>query len=280
MSDRTEAESIAAIVSANKTHETLTGVAASAILVFSDKSIISLERHADHPRRKRALVSTNDQASFADYVNAHKINGSTALFGAVNETGGSFNGIIDYHMVNTVPVAESGANWGQHTVSFPLSYTPEWIRWTDLNGSALTQVQFAEFIQDNLPDIVAPPAADLLEVVQDLMAKKSVEFRSSKRLDNGQTGLLYDEQIQTTKRPGQIDVPNEFTIAIAPFMGSPAVGITARLRFRISDGGALHFIYKLNQPHKVVEAAFDSARGYIAEKTGLPVLLGSAMVTT
>lgn len=251
---------------------------ADQVIIFSDKTTLSLEKFADNPRRKRATVTVHDQASFADYVNAQKINAVTALFGCVTESGGSFSGIIDYHANVTVPVVGGGANWGEHRVTLPLAFTPEWKRWIANDGKALTQVEFAEFVQDNLPDIVTPAAADLLEVVQDLIAKKSVSFRSTQRLDNGQTGLLYDEQIQTNKREGQIEVPHEFTISIAPFVGSPAVGITARLRFRIADGGALFFIYKLNQPHKVVEAAFDSARSYIAQKTEIPVLLGSAKV--
>lgn len=273
MSDLTEAEAIAEIADRAKHHKLYSNPDSDSVLIFTDKTAMPLERFADFPRRKRAQVTVYDQASFADYVNLHKVMGVTALFGQVTECGGSFFGIIDYHQQKG-----EDANWGEHVVQLPLAFTPEWRRWTGFDGDALTQVQFAEFVQDNLPDIVAPPAADLLEVVQDLIAKKSVSFRSTQRLDNGQTGLLYEEQIQTNKRDGQIDVPHEFTVSIAPFVGSPMVGITARLRFRISDGGALHFIYKLNQPHKIVEAAFDSARGYIAEQTGIPVLLGKAQV--
>ncbi len=272
MPERTETDSVAEIVNRNKTSTTIPLADAKSVIVFSDKSTLPLERFADNPRRKRATVSVDDQASFADYVNQHKIPSVTALFGRVSESGGSFSGVIDYHEQGV-----SGANWGEHRVSLALTLTPEWRTWIARNGSALSQVDFAEMIEDNLPDIIAPPAADLLEVVQDLTAKKDVNFKSTARLDNGQVGLLYDEQIQTSKRDGQIDVPREFTISIAPFVGSAPVGITARLRFRINDGH-LSFIYKLNQPHKVLENAFDSARKYIASHTELPVLLGTASV--
>lgn len=274
---QTEASVVAALCDRLKTHDLLKDIDGKSVVVFSDKSTLPLERFADNPRRKRAAVSVDDQASFADYINAHKINGATALFGRITEVGGSFAGIVDYHVINGIPPAGAGANWGQHSVNLTLGFTPEWIRWTRSDGQPLSQVAFAEMIEDNLPDITDPSAADLLEIVQDLTAKKAVNFKSTARLSNGQVGILYDETITTGKREGQIDLPSQFTISIAPFRGSPAVGITVRLRFRINEG-VLQFLYRMNQPHKVLENAFDSARSYIALKTELPVLLGSAKV--
>lgn len=291
MSDsRSEADAVASIVRANQQVNRLEDHKSTTLLVFPDKSTLPLERYADNPRRKRASVTVDDQASFADYVNQHKLSNRTALFGRVSEAGGSFAGIIDYHerwpgdgagSQQPGALAYPGGlvpSWGEHRVSLNLGFTPEWVRWTKNDGVALSQIAFAEMIEDNLPDIVEPSAADLLEIVQDLTAKKDVNFKSTSRLTNGQVGILYDETITTGKREGQIELPREFTISIAPFRGSPAVGIKARLRFRIGEG-VLQFVYRLNQPHKVLEAAFDSARTYIATQTQLPVLLGGAFVT-
>lgn len=282
--NQTEASVVAAIVEKTKAHTQLSSIDARSVLVFSDKSTLPLERFADNPRRKRAKVTLEDQDSFARYINQHKVAFVTALFGRISEQGGSFTGILDYHTQNVLTAAgklETGgelARWGEHRADFTLAFTPEWLRWTKSDGVPLSQLQFAEMIEDNLPDIMAPSAADLLEIVQDLTAKKDVNFKSTMRLDNGQVGVLYDETITTGKRDGQIDLPREFTLSIAPFRGSPAVGIKARLRFRINDG-VLQFVYRLNQPNKVIETAFDGARTYIAAQTDLPVLLGGASVT-
>lgn len=285
MSERTEADAVASLVEKNKTHTLLSTIAAASVIVFSDKSTLPLERFADNPRRKRAKVTLEDQDSFARYVNQHKLAFVTALFGRISEAGGSFAAIMDYHTQNVlaaegdaIETAGETARWGEHRADFTLAFTPEWLRWTKKDGVPLSQLEFAEMIEDNLPDIMEPRAADLLEIVQDLTAKKDVNFKSTLRLDNGQVGLVYDETISTGKRDGQIDLPREFTLSIAPFRGSPAVGIKARLRFRINDG-VLEFVYRLNQPNKVLETAFDGARTYIAAQTGLPVLLGGASVT-
>jgi uncharacterized protein YfdQ (DUF2303 family) len=290
MPENNIAETVEQIVSRSKTHTHLANVTSDGLLVFSDKSVLQLERFAANPRRKRAVVTANDQDSFARYVNAHKRAFVTALFGQISESGGSFSGIIDFHEqygadkpCSTQPEPRAYPdglvpNWGEHRVNLTLAFTPEWVRWTKNDGVALAQLTFAELIEDNLPDIVHPQAADLLEIVQDLTAKKDVNFKSTSRLNNGQVGIIYDETITTGKREGQIDLPREFTISIAPFRGSAPVGINVRLRFRITDG-VLQFVYRLNQPHKVLENAFDSARSYIEHQTQIPVLLGSASVS-
>lgn len=276
---KTESSVVATLCERLKTHELLKDIDSKSVVVFSDKSTLPLERFADNPRRKRASVVVDDQSSFADYINAHKIANRTALFGRISEAGGSFSGVLDYHERNSEDIAPGGLvpNWGEHRVNLTLGFTPEWVRWTKLDGQPLSQIAFAEMIEDNLPDIIEPSAADLLEIVQDLTAKKAVNFKSTARLNNGQVGILYDESITTGKREGQIDLPSQFTISIAPFRGSPAVGITVRLRFRINEG-VLQFVYRMNQPHKVLENAFDSARSYIALNSDLPVLLGTARV--
>lgn len=246
------------------------------ILVFPDKTVLRLEGYADKPRRKRAKVELCDQASFADYVNAHRSPKETAIFGCVDESGGRFEAILDYH-IQTQHAADAG--WGLHHASLDLAFTPEWKRWMEKNDKVMPQTVFADFIEDNVDDICDPSGADILEIAQDLTAHKDVNFRSGMRLKNGQQSLNYEETIVAsgTKSNGQLVVPDKFTVIIAPFVGTEPQKIDARLRFRI-DNGHLAFQFKLNRPHKVVESAFTAARVFIKEQTTLPVLLGSAII--
>ena len=57
----------------------------------------------------------------------------------------------------------------------------------------MTQVDFARFLEENMPDVVEPDSAELLEVALTFEAKKSVEFSSGVRLANGQIQFQYDE---------------------------------------------------------------------------------------
>lgn len=251
------------------------------IIISPSGSITSLERFADHPRRKRAVVTLYEIASFIAYVNRHKIAGHTHLFGAANEAGGSFTAIIDYHGDESDP--DSPAQWGEHRVVGELVTTPEWKRWIANNGKILSQEAFAEYIEDNLLDIKTPDAADILEIAQGLQGRKTVTFKSGKNLRDGSIKFEYSEDVlvngSASRRDDSFKVPEKFVLSIVPFIGGNGVEIEARLRFRIGDGGKLSFAYILNRPFKVVEAAFEAARGDIEREIAQPVMLGSASLT-
>lgn len=281
MNEKTEADSIAQLARDSMAFQKLEIPGHDTLLVFPNGNIQSLERYSERPRRKRAAVCLHDQASFADYVKAHSVLGTTALFGKVSEEGGSFSAVLDYHEQVGKSADPARANWGQHQADFTLAFTPEWKRWMKKNDEPVPQATFADFIEDNLADIIDPDAATLLEIAQDLVAKLSADFKSGLRLNNGQQKLVYDETITATggRNEGNLEVPSEIKIRVAPFAGTEPVEIKARLRFRIQDK-RLFFIYKLNSPHKIVEEAFQAAREFIATSTGIPVLLGCAKVVS
>lgn len=143
----------------------------------------------------------------------------------------------------------------------------------------MTQEAFAEFLEDNLTDIVKPEAADLLEMAQLLTGTKGVTFKSGKNLKTGAIDFAYTEAIDAGgRRDGDMKVPDHFVIGLCPFVGSAGVEVKARLRFRISDSGKLSFLYLLEQPHKIVERAFAAIRSDIEGATELPVHMGAGTV--
>jgi uncharacterized protein YfdQ (DUF2303 family) len=252
------------------------------LLVFPDKGVVPLEKYADRPRRKRAEVQVDDAASFAAYVNHHAEPG-TALFGRATLTGGSFEGIVDYHEGNavlsadleaTAARAESRPAWGNHRVKYLLQATPEWTRWLTQNGQLLSQQQFAEFLEDNRADIQKPTALEMMEIATTLQMNTGVAFGSSVRLSNGQVQLSYVETVeQKAGQGGNMLVPTEFEVALQPFVGAPRYAVKARLRTKCVNR-AVQFTYLLDRPHKVIETAFADARVGIEKLTGLRVNLG------
>lgn len=257
------------------------------VLLHQNGNVISLERFADNPRRKRAKVNLYETNSFIDYVNRHKIAGSTHLFGQATELGGSFSATFDYHGAErgASPTPAPAPGWGEHTAMLSLETTPEWRRWVGNNAKLLTQEQFAEFIEDNQLDIIEPAAAEILDMAQLLIGKKTVNFRGGKNLKNGSIQLEYTETIEvtgnnaTTRRDDAMIVPDKFKLGLVPFVGASGVEIEARLRFRIGDSGKLSFAYILNRPYKVIEEAFQFARDEIEKQTAIQVLLGSGSVS-
>jgi uncharacterized protein YfdQ (DUF2303 family) len=260
-------------------------------LLLPNGSLVAMEKHQSYPRRKRATVGLYEARSFIDYVNLHKHPGATAVFGKATELGGSFTAVLDYHGANlNVPQEgekpgqfnEGIPNWGDHKVTFTLETTPEWARWVANSNKLMPQEQFAEFIEENMADIVAPAAGDILDMAQGLVGRKGVQFKTGRNLKDGSIKLEYVENIDVqgtiSRRDDAFKVPDSFRLGIVPFVGSNGVEIDARLRFRIGTDAKLSFAYLLNRPYRLIEEAFNATRDDIERETGIKVMLGSATV--
>jgi uncharacterized protein YfdQ (DUF2303 family) len=147
------------------------------------------------------------------------------------------------------------AGWRDDRAVFDCPLSPEWQRWTAASGKQMTQEAFATWIEDNLPDIAMPPAADMLEISRSLEAKKKVNFASGLRLSNGQHQITYEESIEGTAAKGRLMVPEVFSLGIPVLEGGDRYQVEARLRYRIADGGKLSMWYDLLRPQKVLEDA-------------------------
>jgi uncharacterized protein YfdQ (DUF2303 family) len=157
-----------------------------------------------------------------------------------------------------------------------LRHSEEWKTWTGHNGQPrkMTQMEFAEFIEDNTPDIVNPRAADMLEMARTLQAKADVDFSSAIRTNNGQVQLKYTENVKGTYGAGNVEIPEEFTISIPVYVGSPRVTIRARLRYRLNSG-KIAIWYDLLRADAVERDAFMATLEEIRTGIGVTVINGS-----
>jgi uncharacterized protein YfdQ (DUF2303 family) len=235
------------------------------VVVPKDARIECLEGFLESPTRKRGTVTLNDVGSFVAYVNAEKTI-ETRLYGSYAAPG--FTAVFNDH-------DDGGAGWRDYRANYACPLSIEWKTWKGMDGKQMLQEQFAQFIENNLPDIANPPAADMLEISRSLEAKKKVNFASGIRLSNGQNELTYEEEISGTASKGKLIVPEEFIIGIPVLEGGIKYAVTARLRYRIGDGGKMAMWYELLRPHKIVEDAVFAVWNDIADKTELPVFNGS-----
>lgn len=185
--------------------------------------------------------------------------------------GAQFRAVMDYDEPK-VP------RWRTHRANYICLLTPEWLRWTNHAKDIFEQVQFAEFLEENQLQVVMPPGAELLEMVQNLEGKQSAEFKSFKRLSNGKAVLEYREEISlkgtTSFDDGKIEVPTMLTLGIAPFQGGPCYKVQARLKYRV-NAGHINFSYDLVDPHVVIRDAVSEMIKTIKEQTGIEPLMGS-----
>ncbi|HEY2250934.1 MAG TPA: DUF2303 family protein [Planctomycetaceae bacterium] len=235
-----------------------------------------LSRYMGTPSRPRGTVALYDLVSFIAYVTLHKLPAS-AVYGFCNAAQG-----VGYCAVLNETESDDGGiapYWRDWRATYNPPTSPEWQVWIKANGQKMAQAEFAEFIEQNSPDIVQqlqndPDAARMMEVATTLQATTSAQFGAAIRLSNGSSQFKYHEDITATAGNGAFEVPEKFAIGIPVFQNGPAYCIQARLRFRLNSG-KLSFWYDLVRPHKIIEAAAADLTEHIKTETGLPFYNGN-----
>jgi uncharacterized protein YfdQ (DUF2303 family) len=241
------------------------------VVVPNGYSVQPIDALYARPNRNKGNTELLDQLSFVEFVKEHH-RPASRLYGmppAIRD-----NGLIlapKFRAIFNDSTDEVTA-WRDHTATWTCPLSPEWIRWAGNNSKPMEQKDFAQFIEDNLPDIATPTAADMLDLSRTLEAKKGVNFASSTRLSNGETQLKYEESIEGTARGGQLQIPDMFTLGIPVLLGGQGYAVQARFRYRI-EGSKLKLWYELVRPHKIIEAVFTDLRQSLTEQTGMLVFV-------
>jgi len=219
------------------------------------------------PDRIRAATTHNSVSSFCEYLNRYKTP-QTTIFASVLQSPYVFVAIIDYHD----PLK---AQWCMHTAKLVLTETDEWKVWTGSDGKMMNQVEFALFIEDHLNDIVNPDGATMLELALNLNATQDCGFKGKLNLHNGDVGLVVDQKTDAVAlgKNGEIPIPKEMTIKLAPFRGIEQMNIQARFRYKL-DPPRLTLGYQLIRPKSFVDAVVGAAHDTIKAETGVAVYSG------
>ncbi|MVT28133.1 DUF2303 family protein [Acidovorax citrulli] len=225
------------------------------------------------PTRKKGTTVLNDAASFVAVVNDQKGEDTRLFRPSTRPPSRRFSTTTRPRLAGAITRARHNA---------PLA--PEWAAWTGMDGKKQNQVDLAQFIENNLVDVAflepkdghpgSPDGSTLLEVCRTLEAKKKVDFKSAIRLADGSTQFTYDEYVQGSALQGQLQVPEQFSLAIPVFENGAKWRVDVRLRYRIQDGGNLVMWLELIRPQKVIEGAVLELREQIAKDTGLQILNG------
>ena len=225
-----------------------------------------LDTYRDTPRRKVGKVAVVETKSFVAYLAKHGLE-DTELWADLERA--TVTAVIN------APTATE-PRFSDHTLTLRLRLTDDWSQWAGKDRTWMNQTTFAEHVEDHLPNFVDPPGATMLEVAQSFQAHTRVTFESSKRLGNGETQLVFKEDVEAKAgRKGDISIPGSFTLGLMPYESGDAYRITARLRYRIVDG-ALTLSYVLDRPREVLKAAFDGVLDDIRSETDRDIWHGTA----
>lgn len=224
------------------------GVIYSVVGADGGVRVLDLERYRDRPERPRGTYYPATVEAFINYVSAHHAGMETTVW--VHPTEGQVVAVLDDH--------DGGlAGWGKHRAELSLLPTPEWTFWSEKDGELMGQQEFAELIEGGVRQIREPNAADMLEIAQSFHATTDANFRSKIVLASGEVRMAYDETIDAKAgQSGDIKIPQEFELAIAPFIGEDEYKVMARFRYRVRNGN-LQLGYSLIEPELVVRDALE-----------------------
>lgn len=226
----------------------------------------ALDSRMPWPRRRTGRTQLTDAVSFVAFV---KRWGDANAVIYANTDAMQFVAVM-----NETPAGPSGQAWRDHRASYSCPRDPAWVAWTALDGKALSQTQFADFLEERLADLVAadgfPRPMDMLAVARALNIKTKGTFQREMNPTNGD--YLFVHKSETTEDSTQI--PRAFLLAVPVFEGGPRYQIEARVRFVINEGRPA-FSFVLHRRAEIERDAFNEVRTAIASGTGALVLSGT-----
>lgn len=229
----------------------------------------AVEKANPEPRRKTGIVQLGNVPSLLQYMADQAVPDEAYVYADIDAR--SITTVFNDQRCDLLP------GWRDHRATFKAEFTPEYALWLSLNKKPFTQTEFAEFIEDNLADLNGDDATLLLNVATTIQASTGINFASAKRLQDGQTQLVYNETINATAgADGALKIPQKFTLGVRIFKNGEGYMLTARLKFRLASG-SVKFHYELERPERAVEDAFN---GYVEQirthESGYTVLIGKA----
>lgn len=211
-----------------------------------------------------------DKESLIAYVNRFK-NTDSVLFADIASS--HILAVIDYHEAPELADGEVEPRLLAHSATLALPASEEWKTWTGIDGKLMPQLDFVRFIEDNSTDIVAPSAADLIEVCRDMQALRKVNFTNIVRTASNNAEKFEYTNDTNVNLKGGVEFPTAFDLEIPVYFNEAVKPIKARLRWHL-DEGALKLGIKLVRPETLRQNTFKSIVDDITTATGLTTVFG------
>ncbi|MBC1189010.1 DUF2303 family protein [Kluyvera sp. SCKS090646] len=241
------------------------------VVVPEGYEVSSLEHLQLAPSRIRQNVSLISPGSLIAYIQRFR-DERTVVFADKTKT--RIVAVLDFHQ------NANNAAWGAHKAVYDCPFSDDWKAWAANDGSKMDQINFAEFLENNIKNVApvgegyaGPSGTELLEMVLAFQETRKSEFKSVKRLSDGTCQFQFSDEKSGS---GNTKMPEKISLAISPFHNGAPYQVDARIRYRLRDG-QLVLWYELIEPKKVVEHAFQEIVTDMESQLGeeLPIYEGS-----
>lgn len=245
--------------------------------------LVSVKKLADEwrlrPERKTGTAEAQTLKAFIDLTNRHKSDDS-AVFADADWKKPSFTAVLNYHKQG-----KGDPDFADHKVFYPFPLSEEWQAWIRHNGAALSQSQFANFIEDHIAELSSPTDAEaatatrdfattvanpaqLIELSRGLQVNVASKVKNAITLQTGE-GQIAWEEAHNGADGKPIKVPGMFILAVSPFFMGEVVRIPVRLRYRVKEG-TLAWSFHIYRPDLAVTERVRHDLADVAAATSLP----------
>lgn len=200
------------------------------------------------PARRKGTAKVLTLQSFIDLTNRQKT-ADSVIFAATSWPELSITSIVNYHAL----AADGQPNFGDHRIHYPFPVTDEFTEWMDNDDEAMTQHDFAVFVEERIAEIAtasdqegaqyaslfqttfATPA-DMMMLSRGLELNVASAIKGQHTLQTGEREIMFQES-----HTAKVTVPGLFMVSVPAFLDSDPVRLPARLRYRVTPNGIVWF---------------------------------------
>jgi hypothetical protein len=210
------------------------------VIMGVDSRYVSLDGLNLVPTRSRGTVDAASNADFARLVSALDPLYSSRVYYTPR---GSFCCILN----DDIASDEDGhflPDWRDYRITYAPKVDDAWAAWMRTFGDVdsvkptwISQLAFAEFVQERMQDFKTPAGLAMLELAQKFDLHRSGKFVQALRLDNGDTTL----SVQEESKPGAgITIPAKLVLGMRVFEDqAQGYSFSAYFRYRLVEGQKL-----------------------------------------
>lgn len=266
-------------------------------VVPAGQQLMSVKKYVDEwrarPERREGTATLTTLASFSAHVNRFKDDNSIVFADVTNSKDAKLITVFDYNEKS----AAGAPRFGKHKAIYPFPLSDEWIFWTAVNGKSMTQVEFAQLLEDRILDVLAPSETGqglvqdfaqslgeaglatsqrLQELANGLSIRADVAVTNASNLSSGESRINFQEAHVNGETGGPISVPKGFAIGIPVFRGGAPYAMPVRLRYRLDkEKGKVLWTVLLWRADRIWDDAVKIVCDTAHADTGLDLLYGT-----
>ena len=262
------------------------------MVVPAGRTVLSLKKFIDEyrtaPERKAGTSELTTIASFVEQVNRSKDPNTVIFADVADRKAPKLIAVFDYNEAGP----KGGPRFGKHKALYRYPISDQWRAWTQADLEGMAQVDFAEFIEARIMDVLDPASTG--KTLTAFCAQLGITFASPQRLmelskglalhadhtllqniniASGEMQLAFSENHKDASG-APLKIPGGFAIGIPVFLNGPPYQLPVRLRYRAKDG-AVRWTLQPQRVDEVWDDAVTESVNAVHTKTDLVTLFGT-----